>query len=43
MKSFMICIPKWKVDEITGSRSMYGEKRNARQVLAGKRKGKTPG
>jgi len=43
VKSFMICIPKWNVDEITGARSMYGENRNAHQVLVGKREGKTPG
>jgi hypothetical protein len=41
MKSFMICIPHWNADEITGARSMYGQKRNAQQVLVGKREGKT--
>ena len=43
VNSFMICIPNSNVDEITGARSIYGENRNAHQVLVRKREGKTPG
>jgi len=38
----MICIPNWNVDETTGARSVYGEDKNAHQVLMGKREGKPP-